>query len=59
VVYLTDHGERVAAIMPAQRAAMLDGLLAVEEYEAEHGPIPEDAARKAREILVRSGAIQP
>jgi prevent-host-death family protein len=58
VVYLTDHGERVAAIMPAQRAAMLDGLLAVEEYEAEHGPIPEDAARKAREILVRSGAIQ-
>jgi prevent-host-death family protein len=58
VVYLTDHGERVAAIMPAQRAAMLDGLLAVEEYEAEHGPIPEDAARKAREVLVRSGVIK-
>lgn len=57
VVYLTEHGERVAAIMPASRAAILDGLLAVEEYEAEHGPIPEEEARKAREVLVRAGVI--
>ena len=57
VVYLTDHGERVAAIMPARRAAILDGLLAVEEYEAEQGPIPEDEARKAHEILVRAGVV--
>jgi prevent-host-death family protein len=40
VVYLTDHGERVAAIMPARRAAILDGLLAVEEYEASTGRYP-------------------
>jgi hypothetical protein len=43
--------------MPAKRAAILDGLLAVEEYEAEHGPIPEDESRKAHEILVREGVL--
>lgn len=58
VVYLTDHGERVAAIMPAKRAAILDGLLAVEEYEAERGPIPEEEARKAHEVLVRAGVVR-
>jgi prevent-host-death family protein len=58
VVYLTDHGERVAAIMPARRAAILDGLLAVEEYEAEHGTIPEDEARKAHEVLARAGVVK-
>ena len=57
VVYLTDHGQRVAAIMPASRAAILDGLLAVGEYEAEHGPIPEEEARKAHEVLVRAGVV--
>ncbi|WP_051425603.1 MULTISPECIES: type II toxin-antitoxin system Phd/YefM family antitoxin [Jiangella] len=57
VIYLTDHGERLAAIMPAERAAVLDGLLAVEEFEAEHGPIPADEARKAHDVLVREGVI--
>ncbi|TDE13052.1 type II toxin-antitoxin system Phd/YefM family antitoxin [Jiangella asiatica] len=57
VIYLTDHGERLAAIMPAERAAVLDGLLAVEEFEAEHGPIPADEARKAHDVLVREGII--
>lgn len=57
VIYLTDHGERLAAIMPAKRAAVLDGLLAVEEYEAEHGPIPADEDRKAHELLVREGVL--
>ena len=57
VIYLTDHGERLAAIMPAGRAAVLDGLLAVEEYEAEHGAIPADEAQKAHDLLVRQGVI--
>lgn len=57
VIYLTDHGVRLAAIMPAERAAVLDGLLAVEEFEAEHGPIPADEARKAHDVLVREGVI--
>jgi prevent-host-death family protein len=57
VVYLTDHGERVAAIMPARRAAILDGLLALEEYEAEQGAIPDDEARKAHEVLARAGVV--
>lgn len=57
IVYLTAHGERMVAIMPAKRAAVLDGLLAVEEYEEEYGPIPEEEARKAHEILVREGVV--
>ncbi|WP_250285531.1 MULTISPECIES: hypothetical protein [unclassified Frankia] len=32
-----------------------EGLAAVREYEAEHGPIPEDALRRADEILDRLG----
>ncbi|WP_239310897.1 MULTISPECIES: hypothetical protein [unclassified Frankia] len=32
-----------------------EGLAAVREYEAEHGPIPPDALRRADEILDRLG----
>lgn len=39
----------------AHIARIEDGLRGVAEFEAENGPIPEEARRKAREILDRFG----
>lgn len=47
-----------AGIVTADEAEQLDGLRAIDEYEAEHGPIPEEEVRKAREFLVREGVIR-
>ncbi|WP_053204001.1 hypothetical protein [Jiangella muralis] len=57
VIQLNDHGERLTAIMLTERDAVLDGLLAVEEFEAENGPIPASEARKAHDVLTREGVI--
>ncbi|SBW28665.1 hypothetical protein FDG2_5832 [Candidatus Protofrankia californiensis] len=38
-----------------QHIGIQEGLAAVREYEAEHGPIPEEVLRRADEILDRLG----
>lgn len=36
-----------------------EGLAAIEEFEAEHGPIPPQARADARTVLIAAGVIQP
>jgi hypothetical protein len=59
VIYLTDQGVRLGAIMSAHRAAVLDGLLAVDEFKAEHGPFPPELEAQARDILDSAGVTAP
>jgi len=49
--WLAQAAERAARIEAARRA--------VKEFEAEHGPIPEDDRAWARRVLTELGVIRP
>ncbi|MGH3329053.1 MAG: hypothetical protein ACRDPT_14890 [Streptomycetales bacterium] len=46
-----------AAERAAREAALADGRAAVEEFEAEHGVIPEEYRREARRSLTEHGLL--
>jgi antitoxin (DNA-binding transcriptional repressor) of toxin-antitoxin stability system len=47
VVYLTEHGERLAAIVPAEFAAALEGMTPEQARELVEDPAGAAAARRA------------
>lgn len=49
VVYLTEHGERLAAIVPAEFAALLEGMTPDQARELVEDLADGDAARQALE----------
>lgn len=53
--WLSEAAQRAAA----EQAAIADGLTAVAEYEAEHGPISEEGRERARRVLLDAGVIAP
>ncbi len=61
VVYITEHGERVAGIVPAELAAMLERMSADEldhlAAAAEHAGLSE-AARLAEDLADRAAALE-
>lgn len=48
---------RVAENAVAEQAALADGLAALSEFEADHGPLDPDGVRRAREELAAVGVF--
>ncbi len=59
VVYLTEHGERLAAIVPAAVAAVLEGLSPEQAANLLEDLIDAAAARLARESIEAGEPVVP
>ncbi len=59
VVYLTEHGERLAAIVPAEVAAVLEGLSPEQVTELLEDFADAVAARAARESIAAGEPLIP